>query len=275
VLPLPAWDLPWQLSFGSAGSALGLAERLGGLQLWAAFYLSLLILAIAAMAALVRLRRGSPEAPALLLLALLGLLLLRQALNRLEMVHVFPMALMALCLAGALPRLRAWGAVAVALRTGLLLALVCIPLLLWARYLVRLPGTPKAPSGPGVGLPVPADLQAATALVASATSPQSRIFVANADMGRGILNNVIFYFLAQRACSSFYVLIQRPLPKASVADILAGLQRPDTAAVVLWSGLGPERGQHPLDLALAGFGSPVAKLGDYEIRGRVGEPPAR
>jgi hypothetical protein len=267
VLPLPPWDQPWALLRGLDGVALFSPDGLQLLQLWAAFYGSLLALGLGALAALVRLRRLEEHAEAALLFALLGALLLRQALNRAEMVHLMPMLLLALCALPALPRRRGWlpWARAAALLLGL--AAIAIPLWQWGLYLQRRAADHAlCAAGPARGLLVPADLDQASSFVRASTPEQSRIYVANADMGRGFYNHVMFYVLAQRACASFYILMQRPLPKRTVADIEAALERPETSAVVIWSGLGPERGQHPLDQGLRAFGRPAGTVGDYEVR---------
>jgi hypothetical protein len=275
VLPVPAWDLPWRL--GPGGEAAGESTRavVDQLQLWAAFWISLFLLPVAGLAALWRLRRGQEEAAAVLLFVLLGGALLRQALNRADLAHVFPMSLMLLIVAGALPRRAGWRWPVTALRWTLLVTLLWAPLIRWTQYLGRQRDWPTAAEGPAAGLPVSPDLDAAAAFIAKATPPESRIFVANADMGRGIFSHVMFYFLAQRPCASFYTLILRPMPKAAVADIEAALARPSTSAVVIWSGLGPERGSHPLDQALAGFGRAVGTVGDYEVRLRAPQAQAR
>lgn len=267
VLPLPPWDQPWSLLSGAAGAPFFSPDGLMLLQRWAAFYGALLALALCGLAALVRLRRREDHAEAALLIALLGALLLRQALNRAEMVHLMPMLLLALCALPALPRRRAWAAGGRAAALLLFIAALAIPLWSWGLYAARRAADHAlCQSGPAQGLVVPADLEHVSAFVREHTPEQGRIYVANADMGQGLYNHVLFYVLAQRACASFYILMQRPLPKRTVADIEAALQRPDTTAVVLWSGLGPERGQHPLDQALAAFGHFVGSAGAYELR---------
>lgn len=263
VLPLPALRLPMRAL--EDWRALGPGLALAGWQAWIAFYGGLAVLLAAAIRGALRLREE--RAQAALLFGLLGLLLLRQALNHAEMVHMAPSFLLALAL---LPALGApWA------RRGLTaafaLAAIAIPALAWTGYALQLKQLPLTAAGPGAGLPLPADLVAASDWVRANTPAQGRIYVARSDMQHGYNNNALFYVLAQRPCASYYVLVPPSLPAEHVASVQAALQDPATSAVVLWDEEGRGFAQQPLDLALQGFGQAAGRAGAYWIRTRRGD----
>jgi hypothetical protein len=153
-------------------------------------------------------------------------------------------------------------------------AALVIPGLAWAGYALHLRQLPLVSAGPGAGLPLPADLDAASAWVRHETPLAARLYVANAAMERGYNNNVLFYVLAQRPCASYWVLVPPVAPPAHDAALRAALADPFTGAVVLWDQDGRGFGQGPLDRALQGFGTPQGRTGAYWIRARKGEPHA-
>ncbi|HXC64091.1 MAG TPA: hypothetical protein VNZ67_07010, partial [bacterium] len=205
--------------------------------------------------------------------ALLGCLLFRQGLNRPDLLHWYPCVLMAI-LAAAI-QAGGWGLARARLALVVLgLYFAVAPLSAWWRYLGRLGSQPASQLEPSAGLPVAPDLDAAAALVRRATRPGERIYVANAAAGEGLVNNALFYFLADRPCAAHDELVLRPAPPGYEERIEAALGQDSTAAVVLWNGLGTGLGSSPLDRRLQAFGAgPVYRAGDYEMRFKRPPPP--
>jgi hypothetical protein len=260
VLPLPAPAAP--LHWAREWQEQGLGSALTGVQAWIAFYGGLAALGVAGAGALRRLTEKGAQAA--LLYSLLGAFLLRQALNRAEMVHMMPMFLLALATLGGIGS--AWARRA--LLAAFTLGAIVIPALAWTGYALQLRALPLAPAGPGAGLPLPEDLVGATDWVRGQTPAESRIYVANSAMERAYNNNMLFYFLAQRPCASYYAQVPPRLPPEHVASVEAALQAPSTSAVVLWDNEGRGFARQPLDLALQGFGRPAGRVGAYWIRTR-------
>lgn len=258
VLPLPALDAP--LHWLRDRQALGLGYALTEVQSWIAFYGGLAALGVAGVGALRRLREQGARAA--LLFGLLGACLLRQALNRAEMVHMMPMFLLALAALGGIKS--AWARRA--LLGAFALSAIVIPALAWTGYALQLRALPLTRSGPGIGLPLPDDLVAASDWVRASTPPSSRIYVAKSAMERGYNNDMLFYFLAQRPCASYFAQVPPRLPAEHVASVEKALRDPGTGAVVLWDDEGRGFARQPLDLALQGFGHPAARAGAYWIR---------
>jgi hypothetical protein len=101
--------------------------------------------------------------------------------------------------------------------------------------------------------------------------PGDRIYVANNDMQDLYVNDVAFYFLAERACLSPYFMFDKYLqgPAAEQRRIMRGLDSPSCAAVILYSGGGAASrpdGQAPLDQALRDFGAEAFSQGPYRVR---------
>lgn len=268
VLPLPA--LGSLLESLRDWTATGRAEALDAAQLWAVFYGSLAALALALAWSLRRLAQGERRAGALLFWGLAGAFLLRQGLNRANLAHLFPMQLMAFaCLAPMLGQggIRRWAA-----PWGLLFGLFCFlqPLTEWAGYARGLRSLPLSRLERARGLPVPADLEFAVRRVEALALPEERIYVAAADFESSLAPNVLFYFLAGRACASYYESVRLPLPAEEKEALFKALQDPRTAAVVLWDGYGRGFGNAATDLALRAFAPRGEAIGQYILLARRG-----
>jgi hypothetical protein len=263
---------PWPALSAMVLSLRGLAHgdltALDPGQPWVAVYVGGALLLDLLAASLRRLRRGGPLALEGLWIALLGCLLLRQGLNRPDTIHLYPCLLLAVSAAAVQAGLHGLGrAKAAAWLLGLYF--MAAPLSAWARYLVRLPSLPSSRLERSAGLPVAADMDAAVDLVQRATQPGDRIYVANASAGQGLINNALFYFLADRPCAVRDELVLRPEPPGFEQEIEDALDRPSTGAVVLWNGLGTGLGSGPLDQRLQAFGTgPVYGIGDFKVRFR-------
>jgi|GEM_PF-4334388 hypothetical protein len=263
TMPVPGWAA---LGLSLRGLGHGDWTAFDPGQPWMALYLGGAVLLDLLLGSLWRAWKGRPFALEGLWFALLGGLLLRQGLNRADLIHLFPSLMMALVGAGI--QAGAWGQG----RTKLaLLALglyfVAAPLSAWGRYLGGLRTAPSSSLERASGLPIAPDLDAAVGLVQRGTLPGERIYVANAAAGQGLVNHVLFYFLADRPCAAYDELVLRPMPPGNEQEIGDALDRPDTGAVVLWNGLKTGLGSEALDRRLQAFGTgPVYLSGDYELR---------
>lgn len=106
------------------------------------------------------------------------------------------------------------------------------------------------------------------------------IFVGNQQHEQIFSNNVIFYFLAERASATKYYDLHPGVATTAVIQnqIINDINRHDTKYVVLWSGKGwnatePNRSQYPsgvkdLDNFIATNFVPVEHYGDYTIYAR-------
>jgi hypothetical protein len=264
-LPPPGWAA---LGLSLRGLGHGDWTAFDPGQAWMALYLGGAVLLDLLLVSLWRARRGGAFALEGLWFALLGGLLLRQGLNRADLIHLFPSLLMALVGAGI--QAGAWGQRRSRVAWLLLgLYFIAAPLSAWGRYLSRLPSLPSSNLERAAGLPLPPDLDAAVAMVRQGTRPGDCIYVANAAAEQGLVNHVLFYFLADRPCAVYDELVLRPMPPGNEQEIADGLARPDLGAVVLWNGLGTGLGSSDLDRRLQSFGTgPVYGSGDYELRFR-------
>ena len=200
-------------------------------------------------------------------------LLLRQGLNRADLIHFYPFILLALI--GASLQAGAWDlgrAKWALLALGLYFA--ATPAAAWVRYLRSVGSYPSSRLERSLGLPVAADMDGAVDLVRRGTRPGERIVVEDASMDLGTVNDALFYFLADRPSAGYYELVQMPQPAGYAQDMADALGRSSTAAVVLWDGLRTGPGSGPLDQRLRAFGSgPVYGVGDFKVRFNRPLPP--
>jgi len=185
------------------------------LEEWLRFYVPLLIFAVALITALVsglrhrlgRTARPAADDGALIALTVTGLLAFNQALGRYEALHVLPSQLFALlalvALLARLPR---------TVRAGLAALLV---ILLFPTYVLHyvLAYQQTAHNDPrhtysmlarSGGVPVQPGEEAAVTYIQQHTKPGDPIFVGNTHHDRIVVNDMGFYFLADRRSPAIY-----------------------------------------------------------------------
>ena len=259
---------------------------------WVRFWFPVLVAAAAMLLALGRTRSrwaSEPTRTGLVLTAALSATYFLQGLNRADAGHLFPARVTALLTAAALlaplvpsvvlsRRRQLWlGAAA----TLLALAVSLGPVLRWAETAGGFwPFSCASPIAGAGCIPVEADQAAAIRFVKERTTEQERVFVGNRRHDRIFINDVSFYFLADRRSATKYHHLHPGVADTRdvQASIVSSLDEQAVRYVILYSGAEEQNepnlssqssGVHLLDEAIARQFAPVARFGRYEVLRRL------
>jgi hypothetical protein len=249
------------------------------LRLSVLFYFPVALFACSIVFLLIRRRSWGTMA-----LTLLGILYFRQGLNRVGNIHLLPTTLIATILTTVLlvEIWRAWRRSASVLVIAAVLALtgdsyIIAPAReLWAFALDPVTAQRWYSLPRGQGIERIGDEEAAILYVRDHTAPGEKIFVPNSRQDQLFVNDILFYFLAERPCGTRYhdltpgVATSQPVQEAIVSD----LQRNDVQTIVVcskWESVrepnesGKSSGVTVLDSYLTTHYKPVARFGNYVV----------
>ena len=243
------------------------------------FYLPFALFACCAIFLLIRRRSWG-----VMSLTLLGVLYLRQALNRVDEIHLLPVTLIVAMLSPVLvfAAWRFWARTASLLMIAVVAAVASDAYILGptedlaARLLDPIVAGRRYNLPRGRGIEKIPDEEAAVQFVRDHTAPGEKIFVGNSRHDRLIVNDVLFYFLAERPCATRYhdltpgVATTQSVQEEIVADLVKN--RVQTIVIWrMWEGVrepnesGQSSGVAVLDNYLTSHYKPVARFGGYDI----------